>query len=304
MEKIKHFEQYFWLVLVASIIFGFLFPSYLQPLEGYILYFIMTIMCLLFLKVDIFDVVTHIKQPQFLVYIAFTNLIVIPLATFYVFKNFVDPATAMGILLLSSLPTGVSSAAFTDIMKGRTSLTLTIIILTNLLATVSIPFLFWLIYKANLDLDYIALFLNLLKIILIPFGIAKFLKHVVLNGNTSKYDDYYNSFIVAVLALMIMVSIAFNSEYILASFKEHIATMGILFLMFIFMQLLGYFSVFWHKKGEKIAVGNAKMIVNNILGVVLAIAFFPPEILTIVILSLIPWNAMIILKHWYKKYLP
>ena len=80
--------------------------------------------------------------------------------------------------------------------------------------------------------------------------------------------------------------------------------MGILFLMFIFLQLLGYFSVFWHKKGEKIAVANAKMIINNILGVVLALAFFPPEILTIVIVSLIPLNAMIILKHWYKKYLP
>ena len=61
---------------------------------------------------------------------------------------------------------------------------------------------------------------------------------------------------------------------------------------------------FLESKGEKIAVANAKMIINNILGVVLALAFFPPEILTIVIVSLIPWNAMIILKHWYKKYLP
>ena len=304
MKKIKHFEQSFWVVLCISVVCGFLFPKWLQPLEGYILYFIMGIMCLLFMKVDILDIVTHIKQPRFLSYISITQLLIIPLITFFIFKHFVDPVTAMAILLLSSLPTGVSSAAFTDIMKGRTSLTLTIIILTNLLATLTIPFLFWLIYNANLDLDYIGLFLNLLKIILIPFAIAKIIKHVIYKNDMAKYDEYYNSGIIILLSIMIMVSIAFNSEHILLNLSSHIKTMGILFLMFIFLQLLGYFSVFWHKKGEKIAVANAKMIINNILGVVLALAFFPPEILTIVIVSLIPWNAMIILKHWYKKYLP
>jgi bile acid:Na+ symporter, BASS family len=304
MKRIKHFEQYFWVVLLTSIICGFLFPQWLQPLEGYILYFIMGIMCLLFMKVDVLDIVTHIKQPKFLSYISITHMIAIPLITFFIFKQFVDPITAMAILLLSSLPTGVSSAAFTDIMKGRTSLTLTIVIVTNLLATITIPFLFWLIYKTNLDLDYIALFLNLLKIVLIPFAIAKIIKHVIFKNDMSKYDDYYNGGIMAILSLMIMVSIAFNSEYILLNWQTHLKTMGILFIMFFVLQLLGYFSVFWHKKGEKIAVANAKMIVNNILGVVLAIAFFPPEIVTIVIVSLVPWNAMIILKHWYKKYLP
>ena len=46
------------------------------------------------------------------------------------------------------------------------------------------------------------------------------------------------------------------------------------------------------------------MIMNNILGIVLAIAFFDQAVLNILVLSLIPWNIMIIVKHFYKRFLP
>ena len=57
-------------------------------------------------------------------------------------------------------------------------------------------------------------------------------------------------------------------------------------------------------KGEKLASSNSCMIMNNILGIVLAIAFFDQAVLNILVLSLIPWNIMIIVKHFYKRFLP
>lgn len=304
MEQLKTIDRYFWVFLCVAVLSGFAFPQLLMPFQGMVIYIVMTIVALLFLKVDILDIVKQIKKPFFLLYIAISNLVFIPLLTFFLFKNFISEEFSMGLLLLTSLPAGVSSAAFTDIMRGKTPLNLTIIIVTNLLATITIPFLFWLLFKTSLELDHFGLFLNLLKIFLIPFVIAKLIKRVFFKKLTVYIQDYYNSLIVVLLSFMIMISIAFQSEHILSNYSVHIKTIGVLFLVFLFLQIAGYFSVFWKKKGEKLAISNAKMIMNNVLGIVLALAFFPPHVLTLVILSLIPWNTMIILKHWYKKYLP
>jgi hypothetical protein len=105
---------------------------------------------------------------------------------------------------------------------------------------------------------------------------------------------------------MIMISIAYQADFLLTNIPLLIQPICILFGLFVLLQFIGYFSVSWLNKGEKIAVSNSNMIMNNILGIVLSIAFFTenPEITFIVILSLIPWNLMIMLKHWYKRFLP
>ena len=101
-----------------------------------------------------------------------------------------------------------------------------------------------------------------------------------------------------------MITVAFQAPYILENLNQLLPTLGILYLAFFGFQLIAYFSVFWKSKGRKLAVSNSNMIMNNILGIVLAIAFFPPEVTTLVILSFIPWVTMIGIKHWYRRFLP
>ena len=298
-------DQHFWVFLTTSVGLGLYVPHFFISYEGYIIYIIMIIMGILFLKVDIIDIVTHIKQPGILIYAAFINLIVSPLCIYFIFSK-IAPDMVIGLTLLAALPAGVTSAAFTDIMKGRTCLSVTVIIVTNLLCIFTIPFLFWTLFKADLNLDYIGMFFNLLKVFLIPFFIAKVLKHVILTEYVEKLQSYYNIIIIFLLSFMIMISIAYEAHFLLANITLLIKPLAILFLVFIILQCIGYFSVGWLNKGEKIALSNSNMIMNNILGIVLAIAFFSnnPEVISIVILSLIPWNIMIILKHWYKRFLP
>ena len=103
---------------------------------------------------------------------------------------------------------------------------------------------------------------------------------------------------------MITISISFKANSIVTDFSDHIISLGFILLAFILFQIVGYFSVFWLHKGEKIAISNSFMVVNNILGIVIAIGHFSGPVVTVVILSFIPWNFMIIAKHWYKRYLP
>ena len=303
MTIFKRIDKYFWVFLLTSITLGLFLPEPFRPLENYVIYIVMAIIGLLFLKVDIVDIVTHIKSPLFLIYIAVVNLIVTPIVTYFVFKN-IAPELTPGLVFLAALPSGVTSAAFTDMMKGRTSLTLTTIIITNLFSIITIPFVFFLLFNHTIEINVVDLGLNLLKVFAIPFFIAKVLKHVLIKDLTHKLQDYYNIFIIALLSLMITVSISYASGFILNNIQASYKTFGYLFLAFIIFQFIGYFSVFWHKKGEKVAVSNANMLTNNILGIVLALAFLTEDILHLVIMSLIPWSIMIVAKHWYKRFLP
>jgi predicted Na+-dependent transporter len=303
MRIFKQIDRYFWIFLTGAICLGLFAPQIVLPLEGLVIYIVMAIVGLLFLKVDIIDVFTHIKQPLFLLYVAIINLIITPLVTFFIFK-YISPELTPGLVLLAALPSGVTSAAFTDMMKGKTSLTLTIIIFTNLLSIITIPFIFYILFNASLDINAVELGLNIFKVFAIPFFIAKVIKRVLFPKLAEKLQDYYNIIIITLLSLMIAISISFTSSQILSDLKTSTTTLGYLFLVFIIFQLVAYFSVFWHKKGEKLAVSNSNMIMNNILGIVLALAFFNEEILHLVVLSIIPWSTMIIAKHWYKRYLP
>ncbi|MBI59695.1 hypothetical protein CL657_00590 [bacterium] len=303
MKYLTQTDKFFWVFIISSIILGLNYPQLFLPYEGYIIYIIMFIMGLLFLKVDIIDVVTHIKRPLSILYISCIKLIILPILVYFIFIK-VDPTLHMSLFLLASLPTGVTSALFTDIMNGRTSLNLTAVIITNLLSIFTIPFLFFIFFNTDLNLNYMLMFTSLLKIIIIPFLAAKLIKRVFIPNIIQNLQSYLNFKIIILLSCMITISISVCSQTLIQTFSDQLYTMIFLFACFLGFHLIGYFSMFWKSKGEKLAISNSCMIMNNILGIVLAIACFDQAVLNIMVLSLIPWNIMIIIKHFYKRYLP
>ncbi len=312
-HMINHIERYFWVFLIIAILLGFSLPSIfsipsetLEMMEGYVIFILMIIMGILFLKVDILDILTHMKKPLNLLYIVFINLIATPIIIFGLAQYLpIQTETLIGITLLGALPAGVSSAIFTDIFNGRTSLSLTTVILSNLLAVFSIPFILWLMFDTQVPIDHFKLLQNLFIMITIPFIIAKILKRIVLPKVLPYIKDYFNILTVLLVTLMIMLAVANQSHDIMNNFSVLLPTLGLLYLAFITFQLIGYFSVFWQSKGRKLAISNSNMIMNNILGIVLVIANDLPDFVqTIMILSFIPWVTMISAKHWYRRFLP
>lgn len=300
---IRHIERYFWIFLLVALAGGFSIPDILNQFQGYVIYLLMVIMGILFLKVDILDIVTHLKNPLYLLYISVINLIITPIITYFIISP-LDQSLTVGLVLLAALPAGVSSAVFTDMMSGRTSLSLTLVILTNILSIFTIPLVFWLLFGQSIDINQLELLQFLVMVISIPFIIAKILKRIILKNIIHIFQDYYNIMIVILVTLMVMITMAFQAPYIIENIERLLPTLGILYLAFFIFQLIGYFSTFWRSKGRKLAVSNSNMIMNNILGIVLAIAFFPPDVTTLIILSFIPWVTMISIKHWYRRFLP
>lgn len=300
---INKLESFFWIILLAGVFGGLFTPSLFIPFQGLIIYIVMAILLLLFLKADLLEILADIKQPGLLLYVSFINLIVTPLVIYYLF-NKVAGENIFGYVLLGCLPSGVSSAAFTDIMKGRTSLTLTLIVITNLLSIITIPLMFFILFNKVLDLNSLQMCWSLFKIFFIPFFIAKGIKYLIKTDVVAKVQNYSNIIIVFLLASMIGISISFQSDTVLNSFVTEHKTLGYILMIILISQLIAYFSVSWKTKETKLAISNSNMIMNTILGIVLSIAFFPDSVVYIMVLSMVPWTLMIIIKNWYQKFLP
>ncbi|RAP33400.1 hypothetical protein DID75_02275 [Candidatus Marinamargulisbacteria bacterium SCGC AG-410-N11] len=303
MSLIKNVDRYFWVLIIIAVALGLAFPSYIIDYERFVIIILTVIMGLLFLKVDIIEILSQIKKPSQIVYISCINLILLPFFSYFIFK-FLDSELLMGFVFLAALPAGVSSAVFTDMMKGKTSLNLTIIIVTNLLSAVTIPMIFLFLFNHEAGIDYLRLIKTISFIVFVPFVIAKIMKRVIFPRIIHSLQDYFNFIIISLLSVMIMIIIAGQADFIKLNIQDHLGKIAMLFLALFIFQIVSYFSVFWLKKGEKLAVANSNMIMNNILGIVIAMECFPREVMYLLILSLIPWNAMIILKHWYKRFLP
>ena len=303
MKFLNTINRYFWVHLLIAIVLGFLFPQHLQSLEGIVLYIMIATLFLVFLKVKYTNVIQEFKKPVKLLYIVLLNMILIPAVIYVLFKP-VDPNLRMALVLLAALPAGIPTAVFTDIMEdGQSSFTIMIMMVTTLVAPFTIPLVFWMLYHQTFGLDLQSLFLNLLLVLVIPFVAAQILRKAC-EPIVNKSNDVINALVLLCTSLIIMIVMAMESQYILTHKQEVFYILGSLYGAFLLIQLMGYFGAYWLKKGEKVAISNSNVMMNQVLGIIVSLAIFDPKIALVVIVATIPWNTMIMVFHWYKKYLP
>jgi predicted Na+-dependent transporter len=101
-------------------------PKYLPKiLLGGMLFFV-------FLKIDALEIIEKMRNFKLMIYIALVYMIIIPVL-FFLLVNIFDRHLALGILLLTAMPAGVSSPALTDLLKGNISLAMSIVIVTQVI---------------------------------------------------------------------------------------------------------------------------------------------------------------------------
>jgi BASS family bile acid:Na+ symporter len=145
-------EKHFWVILIAGIILGLWVPVPFKapPILPKILLGMM--LFLAFLKIDAIEVLENMKNFRLMIYIAFVYMLAIPLAFYFSTKIF-DAGLAVGILLLTAMPAGVSTPVLTDIAKGNIPLSMSLVIVSQLLAPFTVPFLFWLVDINSLTIN-------------------------------------------------------------------------------------------------------------------------------------------------------
>jgi predicted Na+-dependent transporter len=284
-------EKYFWIFLIMGILIGlwqpvvFETPKFLPKiLLGMMLFFV-------FLKIDALEIIEKMRNFRLMIFIALVYMIIIPIL-FFLLVNIFDRQLALGILLLTAMPAGVSTAALTDILKGNISLAMSITIVTQVIAPFTVPFLFWLIGTKGLEMNKFLLFRDISILVFSPLILAQVIKKyfpAVIN----KTQHLFTSANVFLLFAFVYVAISSQRKVILDNPISLLWKTSILYLVFILLHAVGYVICYRESKENKIALSITSAYMNNGLAIVLASTYFGPGILVLMVLSEIPWNTLL-----------
>lgn len=301
IKIIKVLEDKFWIPISFSLLIGLAFPTFGKGLNSFVIPILMLNFFLACLKINVIDVIEHIKRPKFIIYILVVYLLFLPVVFYYVF-HFLNPEIAVGMLLLASMPTGVSAVVLTDIFEGDTSLSMAVSILAYLFSPFTISILFFILTQKQIHLDLLGLFKTLLLINFIPLFLAQII--VKINKKiVEKTQSYYSFVSIFLISFMVYILIAIQSDKILHNAVGTFIDVLWIYALFIALFILGYFSGFWRKKEEKIALAVSKTYMNNALAAGIAVTFFSPQIALLMVLSEVPWATTLGLFKYMTKHL-
>lgn len=299
MKFFHAIEKYFWVLLLAGVVIGLWYPvsDILMPLVKPIL---MAMLFLVFLKTDPLHILESIKDYKLMTYIVLVYMFAIPIV-FYLAAKIFYPGLAAGVLLLTSMPAGVSSPTLTDIVKGNTPLSVSIVIVTALVAPFTVPLLFWFFNFRDLSIDPAMILKDMAIIVFLPLIIAHLVKKY-FNPDVKDKDHLFTATNIILLFILVYAVISAQHEVILGGSLKIVKQVVILYVMFIILHAVGYLMGFKLNKKSRTSLAVGKAYMNNGMAIVLAASHFDSTVLVFVILSEIPWNTLLgpfkrILKH-------
>ncbi len=252
----------------------------------------MIMLFLVFLKTDIMWVIKNMQNYKLMGFVISLNMIIIPLIFFFVINSF-NHNLAIGILLLTSMPAAVASPALTDIVKGNIALSLCIVIITSIVATVTVPLLFWFIQINELTVSPWWLFKDLTLLMLIPMVTSQIVKKYSPKI-IEKKSHLFTSVNIIILSIMVYTVMGSQRNVIINDSINILWQTGFLYLVFILLHVFGYFSGFTLDNKGKIATTISSAYRNNGMAIVLAALYFEPSIVILMVLTEIPWNTLLI----------
>jgi BASS family bile acid:Na+ symporter len=284
-------EKHFWVVLIAGIVFSLWIPLPFK-VPHFVPKLILGLMLfLVFLKIDAIEILENMKNFRLMFYVTSVYMIVIPLFFYFLMKVF-DPGLAVGMLLLTSMPAGVSTPALTDIVKGNISLSMSLVITSQLVAPFTVPLLFWLVVNSSLSINKLLLLKDIAILVFIPLIISQIIKKY-FPQTIKKTQHFFTSANVFLLFSFVYITMSSQRDVILQNPVGLIWKVAVIYLVFIILHFIGYLICYRDKKENKVAVAIGAAYMNNGMAIVLAVSYFSPEILILMVLSELPWNTLL-----------
>jgi len=289
---VRVINSYF-VILVAALVLGMAFSGQVVVLEPFSTVFLGIIFFLSALKIDLKEVISYLGAKKMIFVVNLFMLIAFPVVVYYLTLSVV-PALAIAFMILAAMPSGMTDPLLSEISGGRQSLALVLTISTSLLAPLTVPLVIKLLAGQAVAVSFSTMFLSLAKIIFIPFVIANIIKFF-WNESIKKISSGFLPVSIIFLGLLIMGIVAKQADVIIEGLKggQSLTYLAYLFILFIIFHIIGYFSVFWREKRDRITVTVCLSYMNFTLAIYLVDKFFSdPNIIVPVILSVVPWSVL------------
>ena len=219
------------LVAIIALVFpdpvkGVIKTSYVNTLLGIVMFGMgMT------LKLSDFKVV--FTKPKAVITGILSQFIIMPLLAFLLVKIFnLDPALAVGVILVGSCPGGTSSNVMTYLAKGDVALSVGMTACTTILAPIVTPALVLLLGGATINVSYVSMLMSIVQVVLVP---------IVLGFVINHFFEKFAQACAKVLPLVSVIAICLIIMAVVAANASKIMTVGWLIVVVVMLHnLCGY----------------------------------------------------------------
>ncbi len=254
---------------------GYFLPDAFRQLAPWIVTLLAVIMFGMGLTISPSDFREVLTRPLDVLIGVLAQFIIMPLAAFALTQTVPMPAEiAAGVILVGCCPGGTASNVMTYMARGDTALSVAITSVTTLIAPVVTPFLVWVFASAYLPVDAMAMFMSIVKVILVPLALGAALQWLLPTAVSRA---------VPVLPLVSVVGIVLIVAAVVAANQTAIAESGLLIIGLVvahnvFGLALGYAvaKLLGMTEPKRRAVSIEIGMQNSGLGAALASAHFSP----------------------------
>ncbi|MBD8653831.1 bile acid:sodium symporter family protein [Rhizobium sp. CFBP 13726] len=262
-----------WVILFA--VLGFFLPDTFKQIVPFIVTLLSIIMFGMGLTLSVDDFREVVKRPVDVGIGVFCQFLIMPLLAVLLTQIIpMSPEVAAGVILVGCCPGGTSSNVMTYLSKGDVALSVACTSVTTLAAPLVTPFLVWLFASQFLPVDGWAMFLSIVKVVLMPLALGAILQRL-LPGVVKAA--------VPALPLISVIGIVLIVSAVVGASKGAIVQSGLMiFAVVVLHNGLGYLLGYFAARASGMSLAKRKAIAievgmqNSGLGAALATAYFSP----------------------------
>ena len=284
------------IITPLGLISGLIFSKYFSSYSYLVIYLFAFLTFSSSLSVSPSEIKTVAKTPSLILIYFLNNYIINPLFIVIVSKMLfpTQAEIAIGFILLTSIPTAVTSSIWVTIFKGSTALTLSLIIICVLLSPIATPLIINIFISSSIEVDTRGLIVSLVQMVLIPSVIGISINHFS-KGKVSKVISLYTSPLSKVsLFFVIVINISGIAADLISNFNITYIYTILTSMFFILSNFVLSYTVskrLCKDKKSVVSIVLASSLKNISAGLVLAIHFFPPESAIPIISSILMQNV-------------
>ena len=302
--KIKQMSFTIWVFVAVAV--GMYYPQYFQQASDFkftalIVPLIQLIMFTMGTEMNLKDFEAVIKTPRAVVIGLVCHFTIMPIVGFSLAKGFgFPPEIAAGIILIGSVPSGVSSNVLAFIAKANLPLSITIATISTLMAPVMTPFLMKILAGQLVEIDFVKMMLHVMEIIIVPIVLGLLINKMIRNLKWLK----------TLMPKVSMLGILMMLVVIISAGRDSLLQIGpLLFLASIIHHSTGYLLGYWSGRLMRLDEATCRTISLEVGmqngGLASGIAIQMGKIATVGLASAIsvPWMTISgsLLANWWRN---
>jgi BASS family bile acid:Na+ symporter len=292
------------MVIFASAATAVTWPDHWWFLQPFLLYFMMLLLFLSFLKIDFHALLdTSWSATGRLALLTVAKLIILPTVLYLAARRLI-PEFAVPILLLSGISTGVVGPFIANLVGANLALVLRMVIVTSLLVPFTLPVLVEILAGASIAIP-LGLMMRLLGLVIfIPIAGVVILRRIYPDAPAALAPFQY-PISLAIFGVINLGVFSKYSEFIFDNPGKLLTCVVLVYVLSILFWITGYVLLPGRGHGERLGAGVSMAIMNNVLVIVFSAQFFGALSPTLAAMYMLPFFTMIVpvklLAQWFGK---